>query len=244
MANGFYVPSDFQYDWTLPEEDVWKRGFYQGLPSWTEGGPGQAGAYSPQIRGMATRGMAPAYGGYLLATGGPDAAGTPTSFGEYLANVADTSGAIRAPVYGRDVGWNQMLDLSQMAGAGNLSGWQQQVAADNPYAGMFTTGEADIAGMDPSMARSVALARMAPTQPGGYASWSQGMRGNLAARAIQNLQNMYEQAQYRGTATSPISLMGQQVSPYGMGGEGAGFLSWLSEAMGGESAFARIATTP
>lgn len=239
MANGFYVPSDFQYDWTLPEEDVWKRGFYQGLPSWTEGGVGAAGAYSPQVRAMATRGMAPAYGGYLLATGGPSAAGTPTSFGDYLAGQSG-AGPLQSPIYGRDVGWNQMLDLSRMAGAGSLSGWQEQVAADNPYAGLFTTGEADIAGMDPSMARSVALARMAPQGPGDYASWSQGMRGNLAARAIQNLQNMYEQAQYRGTTASPISLMGQEVSPYGMGGEGAGFLSWLSDAMGAESAFGRI----
>jgi hypothetical protein len=240
---GFYVPSDFKYDWTLPEEDVWKRAFYQGLPDWTTGGGGQAGAFGSQLRGMATRGMAPAYGGYLLATGGPDRVGTPTSFADYMAGPGGTWGGTtpaRSPVYDRDLGWNQMLDLSRLAGTGDVPGWAD-VVESNPYAGMFTTGEGDIAGMSPESARMVALARMAPQGAGEYASWSQGMRGNLAARAIQNLQNIYEQAQYRGKEGSPISLMGANVSPYGMGGEGAGFLSWLSDAMGGAtgSAFAR-----
>jgi len=216
----------FDPTWDQPIEDVWKRSLYQGLGG-TDFGPYAAAAKSslghPYIERMSTQGLAPAYASFLL--------GEQPSFASYLSNPTGLTGG--SPLINpAGVGWGTALALSR-ARANELTNpatWETASTLLPQAMGGATLAPlwAGEGGLDPDQARAMAFARMVPagTSPMGY---GMGIRGNLAQRAIANLQNAYERVQMMeaGTPGATGTLAGKTVAPSGQGG----FLSWLAQAM-------------
>jgi hypothetical protein len=225
MAEGF--------DWygfdpatQMAPEDLWRQQFYQAAPSGFASGI----MGTPGFQQAAGRGMAPAYGSYLL--------GDQASFADYLKNPYGLNATADTPLTDPTKGWRDIVGLSEGFG-GMLSsptGWETALQTyglgGGALGGIFGAGTeaAPWTPVDPTQARAMAMARYAPAQD--YGVWSRGIRGGLASQAIQSLQNMYEQAQMQSptvaaTGTTAGTLMGAGISPYGQGG----FLDWLSRAM-------------
>ena len=210
----------------MAPEDLWRQQFYQEAPSGFA--PGIMG--TPGFQQAAGRGMAPAYGAYLL--------GNQASFADYLKDVSGTTTGTAGRLADPTKGWRDIVGLS--AGYGGMlssptgceTALQSYGLGGGALGGMFGAGTEDApwTPVDPTQARAMAMARYAPSQD--YGVWSRGIRGGLASQAIQSLQNMYEQAQMQSpgavaTGATAGELMGQGISPYGQGG----FLDWLSRAM-------------
>jgi hypothetical protein len=197
------LPSDFDPAWDQPAADVWKRGFYSALPETMRNLPG--GFANQVVQNAAMRGMSPAYGAYMMS-------GSP-AFSHYLNTYTASDPYMGAAT----PGWADVVGLSRDYGAGTW-GTEQELGNLGP---LFADG-----GLDPNLARSMALARMAPTT--GASSWAHGIRGQLAARAIANLQDMYSQQQLG--SPQGTQFMGGTISPYEQGG----FLNWLSQVAPGQ----------
>ena len=209
----------------MAPEDLWRQQFYQEAPSGFA--PGIMG--TPGFQQAAGRGMAPAYGAYLL--------GNQASFADYLKDVSGTTTGTAGRLADPTAGWADIVGLSKGFGGmlASPTGWETALQTyglgGGALGGIFGAGTeaAPWTPVDPTQARAMAMARYAPAQD--YGIWSRGIRGGLASTAIQSLQNMYEQAQLQSpaaaTGLTSGKLMDVGISPYGQGG----FLDWLSRAM-------------
>ena len=220
MAEWDFTPVDLDPSWDQPAEEAWKRAFYQSM---SPGATTRFPTWHPAMERASMRGMAPAYGAFALQ-GWNEPTEVPGAFSQFLEQ--------GTPRYGANLpGWADIVAGSGAFGTSlsDPGGWAQW---SFPSQGQGTGldwvskeyfGGAGEGGLDPDLARSMALARVAPET--GYANWAQGMRGQLAARAIQRLQNMYQRAQLGLAPGAEGTLANQTVQPYGQGG----FLNWLSQ---------------